>query len=76
MLWIVLCFSTGGLNAILGSFGFTYFRAGSRYSVVILAIVLLYAAQRLTALQGASKERIGMPWHGCSFRRPQPAHAC
>lgn len=51
VLWIVLCFSTGGLNAILGSFGFTYFRTGSRYSVVILAIVLVYAAQRLTALQ-------------------------
>jgi phosphoglycerol transferase len=51
VLWIVLCFSTGGLNAILGAFGFTLFRAGCRYSIVILAIVLLYAARRLTALQ-------------------------
>ena len=56
MLWIVLCFSTGGLNAILGSLGFTLFRTGCRYSVVILAIVLLYAAQRLTALQTQMEE--------------------
>jgi hypothetical protein len=51
VLWIVLCFTTGGLNAILGVFGFTLFRTGQRYSIVILAIVLLYAAQRLTAWQ-------------------------
>lgn len=51
VLWILLCFSTGGLNAILGSLGFVLFRTCCRYSVVILAIVLLYAAQRLTAIQ-------------------------
>lgn len=51
VLWIVLFFSTGGFNAILGSLGFTLFRTGCRYSVVILAIALMYAAQRLTALQ-------------------------
>jgi len=51
VLWIVICFTTGGLNAILGAFGFTLFRTGQRYSLVILAIVLLYAAQRLTAWQ-------------------------
>ena len=51
VLWIVLCFSTGGLNSILGAFGFTLFRTGCRYSIVILAIVLLYAAQRLTTWQ-------------------------
>jgi hypothetical protein len=49
VLWIVLCFTTGGLNAILGAYGFTLFRTGQRYSIVILAIALLYAAQRLTA---------------------------
>ena len=38
VLWIVLCFSTGGLNAILGAAGFTLFRTGCRYSIVILAI--------------------------------------
>lgn len=49
VLWIVLCFTTGGLNAILGIFGLTLFRTGQRYSIVILAIALLYAAQRLSA---------------------------
>ena len=58
VLWIVLCFSTGGLNAILGAFGFTLFRTGCRYSIVLLAIVLLYAAQRLTALGKAAAFRI------------------
>jgi phosphoglycerol transferase len=51
VLWILICFSTGGLNTVLGALGFTLFRAGCRYSIVILAIVLLHAAQRLTALQ-------------------------
>jgi hypothetical protein len=51
VLWIVLCFTTGGLNAIIGALGFTLFRTGCRYSVVILAIVLLYAARRLSDLQ-------------------------
>jgi phosphoglycerol transferase len=56
VLWILLFFSTGGLNAILGSLGFTLFRTACRYSVVILAIVLLHAAQRLTALQRQFEE--------------------
>jgi hypothetical protein len=54
VLWIVLCFTTGGLNAILGAFGFTLFRTGQRYSIVIMAIALLYAAQRLTGWQRRS----------------------
>ena len=58
VLWIVLCFSTGGLNTILGAFGFTLFRTGCRYSIVILAIALVYAAQRLTALGTAAAFRI------------------
>ncbi len=56
VLWIVLMFTTGGLNAVLGSFGITMFRAACRYSVVILAIVLLYAAQRLTAWQQEAEQ--------------------
>jgi hypothetical protein len=59
VLWIVLCFTTGGLNAILGVFGFTLFRTGQRYSLVILAIVLLYAAQRMTAWQKAAAAHAG-----------------
>ena len=57
VLWIVLCFSTGGFNTILGALGFTLFRTGCRYSIVILAIVLLYAAQRLTAWQWTAASR-------------------
>jgi phosphoglycerol transferase len=57
ILWIVLMFTTGGLNAIVGAAGFTMFRAACRYSVVILAISLLYAARRLTAIQADSSER-------------------
>jgi len=57
VLWIVLCFSTGGFNAIVGAAGFTLFRTGCRYSIVILAIALLYAAQRLTALHKAAAFR-------------------
>ena len=48
--WIVAVFTTGGLNAIAGTLGFTMFRTGCRYSVVILAIVLLFAARRMAAL--------------------------
>jgi hypothetical protein len=51
VLWIVLCFTTGGLNAILGAYGFTLFRTGCRYSIVIHAIVLMYAAERFSAWQ-------------------------
>jgi hypothetical protein len=48
--WIVVVFTTGGLNAIAGALGFTMFRTGCRYSVVILAIVLIFAARRMPAL--------------------------
>jgi phosphoglycerol transferase len=58
VLWIVLCFATGGLNAILGAFGFTLFRTGCRYSVVILAIALVYAARRLTAVERLAAFRV------------------
>ena len=51
VLWIVLTFTTGGLNAIAGALGFTMFRTGARYSIVILAITLLWAARELTTLQ-------------------------
>jgi phosphoglycerol transferase len=57
ILWIVLMFTTGGLNAMLGAAGFTMFRATCRYSVVILVICLLYAARRLTAMEAVAKDR-------------------
>lgn len=49
VLWIVIMFTTGGLNAIIAAFtGFTLFRTAIRYSIVVLLISLLYAAQRMT----------------------------
>lgn len=69
VLWIVLFFNTGGLNSLIASFtGFTLFRTGIRYAVVILVIVLLFAVRRLsdwqrdTAAQLSSETlRIAMP---------------
>jgi phosphoglycerol transferase len=49
--WILVVFTTGGLNAIAGALGFTMFRTGCRYSVVILAIVLMFAARWLSSLR-------------------------
>jgi hypothetical protein len=57
ILWIVLVFTTGGLNAIAGAAGFTMFRAACRYAVVILVISLLYGARRLTEIQADSASR-------------------
>lgn len=42
----------GGLNQALGSFGFVYLRATNRYSIVLLAAGLLFAARWLTARTG------------------------
>lgn len=58
VLWIVIFFNTGGLNSTIAAFtGFTLFRTACRYSIVILAIVLLWAARRLTALQTDAARR-------------------
>lgn len=58
VLWIVICFTTGGLNAILGAFGFTLFRTGCRYSIVILAIALMYAAEWLSGRQRQAEAKM------------------
>ena len=59
VLWIVLFFNTGGLNSTIAAFtGFTLFRTACRYSIVILAIVLLYAAQRLSEWQRGATRRV------------------
>lgn len=58
ILWIVLFFNTGGFNSLIASYtGFTLFRTATRYSVVVLVIVLLYAAQRLSAWQRDAASR-------------------
>jgi hypothetical protein len=56
--WIVIFFNTGGLNSLIAAFtGFTLFRTAVRYSVVVLAIVLLYAARRLSDWERAAAAR-------------------
>jgi len=60
VLWIVLMFTTGGLNALFAATtGFTMFRGGCRYSIVIPAITLLWAARRLSAMQAEAKTKSG-----------------
>lgn len=55
ILWIILCFSTGGLNPMLGAFfGVMLFRTGCRYGVVVLVLALMEAALALTAWQNAA----------------------
>ncbi|HEY8902274.1 MAG TPA: hypothetical protein VIM48_01120 [Chthoniobacterales bacterium] len=48
VLWLVLCFMSGGFNTIAGLFGFTLLRTGCRFSIVILAISLTFAVERLS----------------------------
>lgn len=58
VLWIVLFFNTGGLNSMVAAFtGFTLFRTATRYSVIILVIVLLYAVEQASVWQRKEKER-------------------
>jgi hypothetical protein len=47
LLWIFAFFTTDSLNAMAGAFGFTFLRAACRFSVVVLAIALLFAAEWL-----------------------------
>ena len=59
-LWIIIMFTTGGLNAIIAAFtGFTLFRTAIRYSVVLLLLVLLDAGQRMTIWQMGTMEQLG-----------------
>jgi hypothetical protein len=60
VLWIIIMFTTGGLNAIIAAFtGFTLFRTAIRYSIVVLLLALLYAGGRLTAWQQRAVTRLG-----------------
>jgi len=49
VLWILAYSCVGGLNCLAGACGFQLFRATNRYSIFILAIVLLFAVKRLSA---------------------------
>jgi hypothetical protein len=46
--WILAYSVVGGMNGLLGTLGFVWFRATSRYSIWILALVLLWSVGRLS----------------------------
>lgn len=48
ILWVVLFSMVGGLNGFVGLAGFVWFRATNRYSIWILALVLLAASVRVS----------------------------
>lgn len=59
VLWVVIMFTTGGLNAIIAAFtGFTLFRTAIRYSIVVLLVSLLHAARRMTAWHDTAATRL------------------
>jgi phosphoglycerol transferase len=51
ILWILIYASVGGINGIMGSLGFQFFRATTRYTIFILCIVLMYAVRRLSLVK-------------------------
>jgi hypothetical protein len=47
-LWVLLYSIGGGINLLLGTFGLILFRGTNRYSILILAIVLLFLVRELS----------------------------
>ncbi len=47
-LWIILYSLIGGLNLLLGTLGLVLFRGTNRFSIVILALVLLFLVRQLS----------------------------
>jgi hypothetical protein len=51
ILWILAYSIVGGLNCLVGVFGIQLFRSANRYSIFILAIVLIWAVRQLSRLR-------------------------
>ncbi len=58
--WILAYSVVGGLNGILGAVGFVWFRATNRYSIWILALVLLWAVVRLSRMQWTRRRGVSL----------------
>jgi hypothetical protein len=58
VLWLFFYAMVGGINAFAGVLGFQFFRSTTRFCIVILAIVLLFAIRRLTLIS----RRWPSPW--------------
>lgn len=56
VLWIGLYSVVGGFNCLIGTFGIQLFRSSNRYSIFILAIVLIFAVRRLSTF------KFSQPW--------------
>ena len=56
--WVVIFAMVGGANGALGLLGFPLFRSSNRYSIFILALLLLYLAKRLSL----ASTRWSAPW--------------
>jgi phosphoglycerol transferase len=48
ILWLVAYSVVGGLNALLGVFGIVVFRGTNRFSIAIMAVILLFVSKALT----------------------------
>ncbi len=55
ILWILIFSTVGGINLLIGTFGFQFLRATNRYSIWILAIVLIYTLQKLSQVKSPIK---------------------
>ena len=51
ILWIVAYSIVGGLNCLVGVFGLQLFRSANRYSIFILAILLIWAIRQLSKIR-------------------------
>ncbi len=85
--WIVAYSVIGGINGILGLLGFIWLRATNRYSIWILALVLLWAAVRLSRRPQLSRRASALtaltvtavalcdqiPWHAAETIGPVTA---
>lgn len=60
LLWLVFFSIIGGINSLLGVFGLIFFRATNRYSIVILALLLLFLCEQLTGM--TRQWRRGFVW--------------
>jgi hypothetical protein len=58
--WVILFSIIGGINGFLGMIGLILFRGTNRYSVVILALVLLFLVERLSII--TSQWKRGIVW--------------
>ena len=48
VLWVLIFSLVGGINLLLGTFGIILFRGTNRYSIIILALVLLFLVRQLS----------------------------